>query len=390
LFLLTIYSHHHFGSRRERGLALLMVMVLLVVMVLVVSELMTGARVQRMASENLIDDHFAFYGEQTALIKAEEILFQDIEPPPRQPLTDLILTPEQLKIEQKKAGTDSFHDHWAQMREVEKVGQSWMMMEISDEDRRFNVNTLIDQRTGQWVPKRKTFMEELLKAVGVKDVDVPSLLEEFKDHLDPNDTGKYESKEHNGPLKLLSQLLNFENIDGELYYGKAYPTGELFTEEDFFNLEQEAFGHDFEVDDFESADEDRPPFEDEKATPYEEWDEEEVFPGLKDVLTVYGDGKINLNTAPLPILVALFKGDEKTALEVIRARKLAPLSGHEDLRLVPGATNGIAHYGDMIAYQSNYFRVLLTLEHRRVRRYRVSMMMREGPQAITLFRGAPL
>jgi type II secretory pathway component PulK len=381
-------------SRREKGMALLMVMVLMVVMVLVISELLSGARVQRLSTENLVDDHFVFYGEQAALIRVEEVLFQDIEPPPKRSTDELFLTPEQLRLEQKKVGTDSFHDHWATMKEVEKLGESWMKVEVSDEERRFNVNTLVDQRTGQLLPKRKAFLEALFKALDMKETESKSLIEEFKDILDPNDTGKYESKTHNGPLKLLSQILDFEELDEELYYGKNYPSGELVTQEDVFALEDKRLEVDFDSEeDLEEGSEskEQSPFkEDEIPEAYEDWDDEEIYPGLKDVLTIYGDGKINLNTAPLPILVALLKGDEKAALEIIRARKEAPLAGHEDLKRVTGASQLLGHFADMVTYQSQYFRVLVTIQQRRVRRFRMSMMMREGSNATTLFRGAPL
>jgi type II secretory pathway component PulK len=381
-------------SRREKGMALLMVMVLMVVMVLVISELLSGARVQRLSTENLVDDHFVFYGEQAALIRVEEVLFQDIEPPPKRSTDELFLTPEQLRLEQKKVGTDSFHDHWATMKEVEKLGESWMKVEVSDEERRFNVNTLVDQRTGQLLPKRKAFLEALFKALDMKETESKSLIEEFKDILDPNDTGKYESKTHNGPLKLLSQILDFEELDEELYYGKNYPSGELVTQEDVFALEDKRLEVDFDSEeDLEEGSEskEQSPFkEDEIPEAYEDWDDEEIYPGLKDVLTIYGDGKINLNTAPLPILVALLKGNEKAALEIIRARKEAPLAGHEDLKRVTGASQLLGHFADMVTYQSQYFRVLVTIQQRRVRRFRMSMMMREGSNATTLFRGAPL
>lgn len=367
-----------------------MVMILLMVMMLVVAELSNGAQVQALSTANLVDEHFAFYAEETALIKAEEVLFQDIEPPPKRPPEELFLSAEQMRVEEKKKGTDSYHDHWATMRDVEKVGHSWMMTELVDEERAFNINTLIDQRTGQWIPKRKDFFKALLEVLEVKDGEIPGILDELKDQLDPNDTGKYESKVRNGLFKLCSHLLFLENIEEELYHGKNYPSGELFLLEDQLALEDE---QNFDLSDDEDGEEDKTeksPFVESEKIPYEDWDEDEIKPGLKDLLTVYGDGKINLNTAPLPILQALLGGDEKAALELVRARKETPFAGHEDVKLVPGAHQAIAKYGDMIDYKSNYFSVKTTFQHRRVRKSRVSLMMREGPQAITLFRGASL
>jgi type II secretory pathway component PulK len=368
-----------------------MVLVLLVVMVMVVSEMLSGSKIQCLATENQLDEHLSFYGEEVALLKTEEILFQDIEPPPMKPQGERLMTPEQIKIEENSRGTDSFHDHWATMGEVEKNGESWLLTQVSDEERRFNLNTLVDQRTGNLMPKQKQFLEALLKVLKVKEAEIPGFMDELKDQLDPDDTGKYETKNRNGPFKLLSQLLSLEHVeDEELYYGKNFPEGEirLLEEEALIDFEEAQAETSEDLEDAPKPPADFGPKKNIQA--YEDWDEDEIFPGLKDVLTVYGEGKININTAPMPILMALFKGDQDVALELVRARKKAPLKSLEDVKLVPGANDGISIYADMITFQSNYFRVTLTIQERRVRKRRVSMMMREGSQAITLFRGAIL
>ena len=367
-----------------------MVLILLVVMVLVVSEMLSSSKIQCLATENQLDEHLSFYGEEVALIQTEEILFQDIEPPPMKPRDALVLTPEQIKIEDNKRGTDSFHDHWATMASVEKNGENWMLTQVSDEERRFNINTLVDQRTGNVVPKQKQFFEALLKVLKVKDAEVPGFIDELKDQLDPDDTGKYETKDRNGPFKLISQLQGLDHVkEEELYYGKNYPEGEIaLLDEVALKAPSIEETSEEEVDPKTAPPKDLKPSENPQA--YEDWDKDEIFPGLKDVLTVYGDGRININTAPMPILLALFKENEATALAVVKARKEAPLKNLEDLKQVPGASDGAALYGDMIGFQSNYFRVTTTVQQRRVRKRRISMMMRDGSQAITLFRGAIL
>jgi len=370
---------------RQKGMALLMVLVLLAMMIIIVTELVTSSEIQSMSSENLVDEHLSHYSEESALLKVEEILFQDIEPPPTKPLNELLLTPEERQVLERQKGTDSFHDHWAGLRDQEKNGRSWMMTEVMDEERFFNINTLVDPRNGKVVKKRADFLKAILEVLEVKQSEWNSFVDEVVDLLDENDTGKYESKTHNGSFTMISQLKEMENVEDELFYGLNYPVGELTlleeTLDDFDELEWE--------DENEDVDEDKPPFEEPAAVPFEEWDEEETFPGLKDVLTVYGDGKINMNTAPLPILVAIF-GEEDIALDVIRLRKKHPLKGPEDLKTVAGTSNGIGKYGDMMTFRSRYFRVIMTFQYHRIRRQRITMMMREGPQAITLFRGARL
>ena len=389
--VLNFRQHPSFVTTPQRGLALLMVLILLVVMVLVVSEMLSSSRIQSLATENQLDEHLSFYGEEVALIQTEEILFQDIEPPPMKSRDERILTPEQIRIEENMKGTDSFHDHWASMASVEKNGENWMLTQVSDEERRFNINTLVDQRTGNVVPKQKQFFEALLKVLKVKDAEVPGFIDELKDQLDPDDTGKYETKDRNGPFKLLSQLQSLDHVkEEELYYGKNYPEGEITLLDEIAlkaPLVEESNEEDME------AKKDVPPKDlkpSENALAYEDWDKDEIFAGLKDVLTVYGDGRININTAPMPILLALFKENEDTALAVVKARKEAPLKDLEDIKRIPGASDGAALYSDIIGFQSHYFRVTTTVQQRRVRKRRISMMMRDGSQAITLFRGAIL
>jgi type II secretory pathway component PulK len=373
---------------RQRGMALLMVLVLLAMMVIVVTELVTSSEIQSMSSENLVDEHLSYYSEESALLKIEEILFQDIEPPPTKPLNELELSPEERKILDRQKGTDSFHDHWASLRDQEKNGRTWMLTEVMDEERFFNINTLVDPRNGKQIKKRVDFLKAILEVLEVKESEWSSFVNEAVDLVDANDTGKYESETHNGPFTMISQLKEMENVEDELFYGLNYPAGEITlleeTLDEFDDFEWGAAEEESQV-----KDEDKSPFDEVAKIPYEEWDEDEIFPGLKDVLTVYGDGKININTAPLPILVALF-GEEEVGLDVIRLRKKHPLKGLDDLKTVAGTSNGIGKYGDMITFRSRYFRVIMTFQYHRVRRQRVTMMMREGPQAITLFRGARL
>ena len=106
------------------------------------------------------------------------------------------------------------------------------------------------------------------------------------------------------------------------------------------------------------------------------------------MLTVYGDGKINVNTASVPVLIALLAGDEDAALGIIRERKKRPFKSFDDLKRVSGTSRIHSHHKEMISFQSQYFRVITTFKRDKIEQRRISMMMREGPQAITLFMGA--
>ncbi|MBF0199633.1 MAG: general secretion pathway protein GspK, partial [Planctomycetes bacterium] len=389
------FRHLH-SNQKESGLALLMVMLLLFVMIILVTQLLSTTQIQSMISENLSDEHMSFYFEETALLKVEEVLFQDIEPPPMKSPDELGLSSEEMLVQNRMKSSDSYHDHWAKEQDVEQNGESWIRTTIVDEERKFNINTLIHPTTGKLVPKRKAFFVELLKVLGVKDVDTKDIIDNFVDFLDKDENGKFDDEtSKNAFMTQLKECLVMEEVDDELYYGIDYPVGELWTEADVEKAEEEAFDNNF----FDYQDElgqeeekkDVNPFEQEikERKVYEDWEEDEFIPGFKDVLTVYGDGKININTAPLPVLEAIFE-EETIALAVIEARKEAPFDGFDSLKQVTGASSAATKYVDMLSFQSRYFKVIMEIRHRRVTKKRQAMMMREGSQATTLYRGAQL
>jgi general secretion pathway protein K len=67
-----------------------------------------------------------------------------------------------------------------------------------------------------------------------------------------------------------------------------------------------------------------------------------VFERIRNYVTVYGDGKININCAPAPVIESLCeKMDPALARMIIDRRKLEPFERITQLRDVPGMTDGI-------------------------------------------------
>ena len=370
-------------KKQERGLALMMTMVLLFVMVILVAEMMFTSEVQKVISENLTDDHLSFYAEEALLLRIEEILFQDIQPPPMKPEEELFLTEEERERLQSKKGTDSYHDYWATFRDVEKNSETSMTARIIDEERKFNVNTLFDPKSNQSIEKRVELFKAILNTIGIKEVEHRGFVDEVQDFIDRNKTGKYEELAPNRPLQRIKEMIPMEHVGKEIFYGLNYPQGELtFVEE----LNEIDF-NDFPEEDKEEV---IGPFSSTKAPPFEEWDEDQFIPGVKDVFTVYGEGKININTAPFPILLAMFNDDQEVAKDIVLARKKKAFQSIADLGSVSNASERANYYNDLITFQSKYFKVEISIRNRHVLRQRVSVMMRDGPNALTLFRGASL
>jgi general secretion pathway protein K len=68
----------------------------------------------------------------------------------------------------------------------------------------------------------------------------------------------------------------------------------------------------------------------------------EVFERIRDYLTVGGDGKININTAPKPVIESLSENmDSALAQMIVERRKAKPYESIMELRDVPGMTDNI-------------------------------------------------
>jgi len=68
----------------------------------------------------------------------------------------------------------------------------------------------------------------------------------------------------------------------------------------------------------------------------------QVFNRLCDYVTVYGDGKININCAPRQVIESISeKMDPALAQMIIEQRKFKPFDSITELRDVPGMTDGI-------------------------------------------------
>lgn len=372
--------------RRDSGAALLTVLVLVLVLSLVVYEMAISSQTQQYAATNLSDRHAYFYAEQSALIKVEEYLYQDIKPPPMR--ADLSLTEQQQLIMERRKKSDSYHDFWAKplIDGFQETGKIRTI--ILDEDRKFNINSLVHPQTGQAMPLQVDLFEKILDLMGIKPADIDDIVEEFTDYVDKDKKGKYESTAKNASMNLFRECLSFENMSGSLFYGHRFPKGELpreLVDPDyaFFNsLEQNSDS--FFDDEEDKKEED--PFAEEPIPPLDEWEKEGIRPGLNDLCTVYGDGVINLNTAPITLLHAIFD-DFDVATAVIRERMKTPFNDFEQLKQVPGTTQGIAKYQSILGFTSEYFRVEITMARRNIKKTKMSMIRRWEGNTFTLYRG---
>ncbi len=88
----------------------------------------------------------------------------------------------------------------------------------------------------------------------------------------------------------------------------------------------------------------------------------EEFAPLNKYITVYGDGKININTAAEPVLICMSKDmDEFIARDIIQFRQKEPFKSIEDLKKVETVSDILYdEIKSLITVKSNLFRIRAT------------------------------
>ena len=89
-----------------------------------------------------------------------------------------------------------------------------------------------------------------------------------------------------------------------------------------------------------------------------------TYPGLKDLLTVRSSGKVNINTAPPEVLMALDdEMNQDVVNEIIRIRETEPIEKIDDLVEMAGMSYDLIYRIKKYAVvKSNYFRAVITVE----------------------------
>ena len=181
---------------------------------------------------------------------------------------------------------DSLNEMWAQSEAFSEISDSMFtegrfVVEISDLSGRIQINELVDTN-GKVVQAQRELLERFLgsEEFGMDPDAVINLVDAIKDWIDPDDdvtrfgaeSGYYGALEKpyscgNAPMEFLSELLLIRGMTKELFYGTK-----------------------------------------EK-------------PGIAKYLSVCGDGRININTAPPLVLKALWEGlDDEMVEEMLSYR----------------------------------------------------------------------
>jgi general secretion pathway protein K len=175
--------------------------------------------------------------------------------------------------------------------------ESHLSVKIWDENARFNINSIISSN-GLTNDKALSSLKKLLKYLNIN----PDLALAIADWIDPDSDPRIIGSENNAKNTFLWSLDELQFIDGM---------------------------------------------------------DEENIETLMPLITVYGDNRININTAPVAVLVCLHTSmTESLAQSIVDYREITPLEHVGDITNVPGLEGKGSYLIGRISVKSSKFRVI--------------------------------
>ena len=231
--------------RNEKGIALILVLLTVSVIVVLTLQLNVSSRAQVHEAANLSDGIRVLYIAKSGVFAGMGLLSED------------------------RGDADTLNEAWARTEGLREQSKDYfdgghLELIIEDESGKININRLV--QGNEFNPGVKGALSRLLSqpAFKLQGQEVEDILNAIKDWIDPDSVVTANGAENayyqglgksttvrNGPMESIDELLLVRGISGELYRG----------------------------------------------TPER--------PGLARFLTVYGEGSVNINTAPKEVLRAL-------------------------------------------------------------------------------------
>lgn len=318
----------HQPPGREGGFALIVTLLAVVLIVAVTLEIGTSARSRVHGAANLADGMRLGHVARSGVEIAMAVLFEDARTTRWDSLREIWADPAALTAGAAGLFTDARID-----------------LAILDHSGRLQVNLLVDER-GNYRPGPRAMLRRLLGAreFGLDPEAADSLVDAVKDWIDPDDqitgfgaeSGYYLSLKQargcrNGPLRSLDELLMVRGVSPELFYGTR------------------------------------------------------EHPGISRYLTVYGDGRVNINTADPLILCAMSEEITRPLAERMAAYRNAAgglLGDPLWYRGVPGIED-ITLSPEWVTTSSTHFEIVATASLDRLES-RVAALVERGGGTIAL------
>ncbi|NUN49087.1 MAG: general secretion pathway protein GspK [Candidatus Brocadiae bacterium] len=231
-------------GRRDRGVVLLLVMLIIMVLAIVVLQLAFSAQVAHRAASNLSRDLQNQASVRSGLHMARLMIKADLE-------GDLAEAPT----------PPLDHSGEALLTEIAPIrfnedlpDPTTLYLKIEDEEGKFYLPALLDQ-AGAVVEDQMDRLRRMLEYGQIGDADTADRIAAA---MDAGDKGAFDVDVPNRKFYTIKELLAVPGITDDMYYGKTVDGVQIY--------------------------------------------------GLADILTLYGSGRVNINTATKPVLFSLSTG----------------------------------------------------------------------------------
>ncbi len=310
------------GICNERGIALILVLLVIGALSVIILNINYTTRVNIHLSENFRDETKAYFLARGAVEGAIYWLKED----------------ESKYDALCEAGDLTCENEWSLDNPGMEVGDGFVELKIRDEDGKIYINDTKNNHLFNDNANKTSHSQLLLSLKDGLYLD-DDVFDSIQDWIDKNedvfDQGAeedyYSSLEQpydirNGPLLEISELLLIKGIDDKIYFGKNddYPVG------------------------------------------------------LKDIFTVYSEGKINVNTAPAKVLTAL--GTDIDGDEIADYRRDTPFETLTDFTTYIKQGQGsfyVKNPASLLVVKSTYFSAYVKVQVHKVTKFVHAVLKRE-------------
>lgn len=229
--------------KRNAGIALLLVLWVIVLLIILLTQFTYSVRLEAKIAKNYKDELQAYYLAWAGI----QYAFFEISQPYNNNILDengnLVFVRPYTQLPNQLSPADNLREAIypkAPKRKKIKLGNGYFSYTITDEDSKFNINSLI---MGNVVMQSNVeFFRKLLIATGVEDgLEADTIVDSVLDWLDADDLHRlngaeddwYEDnyqeqgmshpyKAKNGPFDTIEELLLVRGITPEIFYGSDY------------------------------------------------------------------------------------------------------------------------------------------------------------------------
>jgi general secretion pathway protein K len=256
------------GRRRDRGVVLLLTMLVLMVLAIVVVQLAFSAQIAHRAASNLTRD----LQNQTALRSGLSVARLFIKADFEGDLAEAPTPPLDHLGESLMVEQEPFRYN------TEAKEQTSLYLKIEDEERKFYLPALVDD-AGVVVTDQLDRLTRMLEYAGIGDAETADRIVAA---MDKEEAGEFDVGVPNRKFYTMKELLGVPGITDEMFHGKTVAEVKQF--------------------------------------------------GLADLLTLYGGGRVNINTAPKPVLYSLSTSIKESDVDgIISTRDAVDSDGNPEV-----------------------------------------------------------